>query len=356
MAKTSNFDARDAASKNWIINGNFDVWQRRTTQSSITVQTFNTADRWQQVSMGGLSVTSDRVTDVPTFAQSRFASSFAHRLTINTAVPSPAASDFFGMQYRMEGYDFLHLAGKRVTMKFWVKASIAGTYSVSIAAGLDSTRNWVYDYSIPVENVWTKIEIPADFTGYAADPTDFSISSGIGVFISWSIGAGSLRKTSTLDTWAQAAQFNMASTNQVNLAGTVSATFLLAQVQVSLDDDAEFSLYGGTLHGEVAACERYFRNIHTNNGVAISATTCDINVPLSPPMRSAPVPIITGGGVQITDQAFADFTQSSANVSVIGVTNIGGRIRLGNFSGLTSARYYSLETDTGGTLFFDAEL
>lgn len=271
--KTVAYDPRDPSVRNWFINGGMDIWQRRTSQGSITVQAVQTVDRFQQVANGGLAMSSDRVTDVPTLAQSGYPSVYAHRLTITTPVASPAASDFYGMQYRMEGYDFANIANKKGFIKFWVKASVTGTYSLALAAGQDSTRCWVYEYSIPVANTWTQIKIPADFTGYAADPADFALAGALGLFVSWCIGAGTNRKTSTLNTWVQDTSFRMGSTNQTNLAGVNGATFLFTQVQLNLTEDAGFSLYGGDISGEVRACQRYFEKsylletpIDTNDG------------------------------------------------------------------------------------------
>lgn len=99
----------------YLINGNFDVWQRGT---SFTANSIYTADRWKVGYSAGTIVTT-RDTDVPDTL-----STYSHKI-VQTSLP---AAGIVERKYRMEGIDASKLAGKTVTLSLWHKESVtAGT-------------------------------------------------------------------------------------------------------------------------------------------------------------------------------------------------------------------------------------
>ena len=52
-------------SKNLIINGGQQVWQRASAATTVTNSAYNTVDRWRYYVSGGGAYTSTRSTDVP---------------------------------------------------------------------------------------------------------------------------------------------------------------------------------------------------------------------------------------------------------------------------------------------------
>lgn len=95
-------------SQNYIINSEFDIWQRGTTFS--VASNVYTADRWVTTVS---SQTVSRTTDVPT--------SFTFSLRMQN---SGATST--GVATRIESFDSTNLVGKAVTVSFWARTPQTG--------------------------------------------------------------------------------------------------------------------------------------------------------------------------------------------------------------------------------------
>src|SRR5688500_7777196 len=131
MSNTPRIDRLESF-RNLIINGNFDFWQRGTSFTSIANNAYS-ADRFIY-SKSGTTATQDlaRSSDVPTAAQSGFQSSYSTLITQSaTTDTTVGASDRISFQHRVEGHDYSQIHSRPFRLQFWVKASIAGNYSVS---------------------------------------------------------------------------------------------------------------------------------------------------------------------------------------------------------------------------------
>jgi hypothetical protein len=116
-----------------------------------------------------------------------------------------------------------------LTLSFWVKSSIAGTYAVSLSNNMEpGTRSLVTTYNIPTANVWTKISvsIPGDLGG---DWTGEN-AAGTTLALCWNLGCGANFQAPNLNVWNAAAYVGHASA--VNLVSTNNATFYLAGVKL----------------------------------------------------------------------------------------------------------------------------
>ena len=89
-----------------------------------------------------------------------------------TAVASPAAGDYFQIVQVLEGDtigDFMWgtANAQPITLSFWVCSSLTGTFSGCLYNYGATTRSYVFTYSIPTANTWTKIvsNIPGDTAG-----------------------------------------------------------------------------------------------------------------------------------------------------------------------------------------------
>ena len=85
---------------------------------------------------------------------------------------SVAASDYFGLQQAIEGFNVSDLGwgtanAKTVTLSFQVYSSLTGTFSGSLRNPTAYNRSYIFSYSIPVANTWTTISvtITGDTTG-----------------------------------------------------------------------------------------------------------------------------------------------------------------------------------------------
>jgi hypothetical protein len=214
-----------AAGKNALINGCFDVWQRGT---SIATSNSYTADRWTQVN-GTYSITHTRSTDVPSNQGFTYSMSAAGRNS--------------NLNQRIESSNAQLFAGQTVTLSFWYKST----------AGSDALGYALY---------------------YANTADNFSGLTQIGASQTIATPSTSWVKVSYTYTNISANAINGLSLYIYRL-DAATATTLITGVQLELGSVAtNFTRAGGTIQGELAACQRYYEKSY-NDGVA-PATTTDV--------------------------------------------------------------------------------
>jgi hypothetical protein len=110
-------------------------------------------DAWQ--SYTNLTVASLdflRDTDVPTVAQAGHMPLYSMKATVNAADATVGANDFYAIRQFIEGPAWAGFAQQDLTLKFWVKGSLTGTYSVCFTNNVD--KSYVGTYTISVANTW----------------------------------------------------------------------------------------------------------------------------------------------------------------------------------------------------------
>jgi hypothetical protein len=241
---------------NMIIGGNFDFWQRGTSFTAVANNAY-TADRWQYTKVGAMVGNITRSTDVPTVAQSGFASQFSLLYTITTVDSSIAAGEVSLLNYKIEGsnYALIH-GGQSARLQFWVKSSVTGTYGVALRNNAVN-RSYVTTIAINAANTWERKTI--DFTTDTAGT--WLLDNSTGLQISIVLDSGTDFRTSTLNSW-QNGNF-VAGSTQANFSATNGATFQLAQVMLvpgSFASTAEltFKRAGRTIQQELQMCQRYY--------------------------------------------------------------------------------------------------
>jgi hypothetical protein len=278
-----------AVGKNLIINGKFSIFQRGAGATTVNGNDVFAADRFKGWANGGGTYTVEQSTDVP---NNEFENSA--KLT-NTGVDSSvAAGDFYAYATDIEGYNVSQLAyghseAKAVTLSFWVKSSLAGTYCIALYS-TTANRSHIKEYTISSANTWEKKTITissGDTTG------SWNRTNGNGLRVYWDLGSGSTYQASA-DTWLASQDFS--TTNQEAWIGSASATFFITGVQLELGStatDFEHRSYGD----ELARCQRYYsqstgQNIH---GKQYNSTTWlgDPQYPVT--MRATPSVTATAG-------------------------------------------------------------
>lgn len=235
---------------NYIINGNFDIWQRGTSFTSIADDEYS-ADRFVYDKISTAVHDILQSSDVPTLVESGFESTYSLHLDCTTADATIAAGDRIQIRQAIEGFNFAPLIGQTFTLSFWVKATKTGTYCVSVNnAGFN--RGYTAEYTINTTDTWEKKEITIthDATGtWATDNT-------VGAWIGWTIAAGSDYHAAN-ETWENDVAF--ATSNQVNGADNAANDFRLAQVQIVKGDTAlSFRRAGINIATEFDLCLRYY--------------------------------------------------------------------------------------------------
>lgn len=242
--------------RNLIINGAMTVAQRGTSQQ-ITDSSggYFTCDRWRYSQFNGyaadIDATMSQETDTP---NNTFKNSFKFLVGTGTAA---AAGDAIAIEQIIEGQDIVQLAqgtsdAKKFTVSFWVKASIAGTYCISLHSGksFGSNRSHVKEYTISSANTWEykTVTVDGDTSGTWAE------DNGAGLSLAFTLGAGSTYQGAA-NTWSDSDYFS--TSNQTQLTETTNATWFVAGVQLEVGETAtpfEHESYDTTIQ----KCYRYY--------------------------------------------------------------------------------------------------
>ena len=263
--------------KNKIINGNFVIDQRNAgaSYSTTPIDGIYTLDRWQAVFSQANKFTVQQNAGSVTPP-----TGFTNYLGItSSSAYSSASGDYFYIHQKIEGYnaadlDFGKSTAKTITISFWVRSSLTGTFGGALANS-DNSRNYAFSYTISSANTWEQksVTIAGDTSG------TWATTNGIGLRVLFNIGSGSSLLTtggSWGSTWVSGV------TGSTAVTGTNGATFYITGVQLEVGSTAtafEWRPYGM----ELSLCQRYYaKSWDTNYAVGTLAGAegvVDIYVP-----------------------------------------------------------------------------
>ena len=307
------YDDGALSNRNLIINGAMQVAQRGTSFSSLSASQF-CLDRFSVDIGGGGAITVDQSTTTP----DDFKNSM--KLTVSTADSSLAAADAYRSTQSIEGQNIAHLnwgtsAAKDVTLSFWVRSSVTGTYGLGLTNSAE-TENYVAEYTINTANTWEKKTINID------GPTSgtWLTTNGVGIGLRFDVGSGT-NYNGTAGSWQTTSGKVYRTSSCVNWIATASATFYLTGVQLEIGDTAtpfEHRSYGD----ELARCQRYFWKLASGIGLGSarkSDTESRVRFDFPTQMRASPTVTFTHSGNGSTDGDFSNV--HSLQLSHIGDTN-----------------------------------
>ena len=245
----TSYVAGNITGRNRIINGDMRISQRLGTSSRLCSDIVEyTLDRWLVISspQSKLTVQQNAGSVAPPAGFSNYLG-----LTVTTA-ETIDPSDFFNLIQFIEGYNIADLSwgtasAKAVTVSFWVRSSVTGTYSFAFRNN-GETRSYVTTYNINAANTWEQktITIPGDTSG------TWNVTNGRGIEVNYDFGRGS--ETTTANAWTSSGNVRLAGT--VKLVENASATWQITGVQLeegSVATPFEHRQYGQ----ELALCQRY---------------------------------------------------------------------------------------------------
>ena len=243
--------ASTAVNYNYILNGDFDIWQVQTSFAAIATGTKN-CDMWTYTKTSSSAVhTLSRSTDVPTVAESGHLSNYSMLVDCTLADTGAVAADLIGIQYRMEGYVYQNLSGQEVTFSFWHKHTKTGIHCVCFYT---TDRYYIAEYTQTTTDTWEKAEITLTFT--SAGTWDSTNGVGLGIFFTLIAGSN---YHATKDTWNSTADY--ATSSVVNDCDSSSNNFRLAQLKLELGASAtKFSK--GSFGQELSRCQRYYEHTY----------------------------------------------------------------------------------------------
>ena len=247
--------------RNLIINGDFSVDQRNSgSEVNPAVNGTFSLDRWKNTCNSAGKYKIQQVSDSP--------DGFYKSLKVTSlSALSVGSGEFQHIDHNIEGLNMNHLnfgssAAKTITLSFFVKASITGTFPVAFRNNAYNRTN-VNTYTISSANTWEKktITITGDTSG------TWLQTNGKGMRIAFALAGGSDYDVSSLSTWIGSNDFTHSSCT--DLLATNGATLQLAGVQLELGSvatDFEHRSFGQ----ELALCMRYYE---THNSLATAKST-----------------------------------------------------------------------------------
>jgi hypothetical protein len=343
--------------KNRIINGAM-VIDQRNAGASVTlgngVGTY-TLDRFAfYKDNSSATVTSQQSTDAPT----NFNNSLL--VSVTTGAASSAAQELVLIQsiegFNVADFGFGAAGASTVTLSFWVRSSLTGTFAGAIANN-GASRTYIFTYSISSANTWEQktITVAGDTTG------TWLKTNGVGLVLKLDLGAGS-NYNGTAGSWTTGNIYSVSGATK--LMATTGATFYITGVQLEKNTSAtpfERRLYGQ----ELANCQRYYfrqnpREATADMGVGWNATGTETRTYLSFPttMRIAPLALEQSGTASdYSVRHGTTQTTCSAVPTIYSTTTSSAHVVLTVSSGLTTGQGSNLRpVNTNAFLAWSAEL
>jgi hypothetical protein len=253
--------------RNRLINSDMRIDQRNAGASVTPTAATYTLDRWEFYTTQASKVTyQQNAGGVTPPAGFKNYLGFTVGASANVTV---GASDLFLVDQYIEGYNiadfgFGAAGASSVTLSFWVRSSLTGTFGGALTA-LSNNRSYPFTYTISAANTWEQktLTIAGDTSG------TWNSTNLTGLGVRFSLGCGSTY-LGTSGAWASAAYFG--ATGQTQLVQTNGATFYITGVQLEAGSVAtpfERRPYGT----ELQLAQRYFQKswaIETAVGTATS--------------------------------------------------------------------------------------
>jgi len=343
--------------KNRIINGAMVIDQRNAGASVTPTADAYTLDRWTNGMSQASKMTIQQSSTVP--------SGFSKSLSVTVASAyTPAASEWFGFFQKIEGFNsadfgFGAAGASTITISFWVRSSIAGSYGFSLSNSAQN-RSYPVLYTVNSANTWEQktITIAGDTSG-----TWVGATNGIGLLCLWSLGAGS-SYLQTANAWGTG--LGLGTTGQTNWITNAGATFYITGVQLEKGSTATSFDYR-SIGTEFALCQRYYYRVNANSGGGglfgvgwcRSTTEATVSVPYPTAMRTNPTALEQSGTAANYQLVFAASAAALSAVPVFGgeTTTQGTRIDTTVASGLTAGQGVGLRAgSTSAYLAWSAEL
>ena len=329
--------------RNRIINGGMTIDQRNAGASVTPTVDVYTLDRWQAecAVASKYSVQQDAGAVTPP-------AGFSDYLGVtSTSAYSVGSGDFFSILQIIEGYNIADFGwgtanAKTVTISFWVRSSLTGTFGGAIENN-GATRCYPFSYTISAANTWEQksVTVAGDTSG------TWNAINGRGLVLRFSLGVGSTY-AGTAGAWGSTRYFGV--TGQTQVVGTNGATLYITGVQLEVGSSAtsfEYLDYGRSL----IQCQRYFYKLGGTGSITKlgeahyeDSTAVRGCIPFPVTMRAIPTGLASGNSRFYTTAARTYTTVVEADSNQMGywggtttTSGTGGNAGFVDTSGFTSS-------------------
>lgn len=238
--------------KNKIINGNFDIWQRGTSQ---TTSGYGSADRWFSQNTGSTKVFSRQSFSVgETLSGSTIASKYYSRTVVTSVV---GAGSYAQLIQKIESVSTL--AGKTATLSFWAKADAPKNIAIELyqsfgTGGSPSPAvSAIGSQLIALTSTWQKYTVTIDIPSISGKVLGTDSNDCLWITFWFEAGSNFVGRTANL--------------------GQQSGTFDIAQIQ--LEEGSVATPFEERHVGEeLILCQRYYEKSY-NISTALAAATIE---------------------------------------------------------------------------------
>jgi len=353
--------------RNKIINGACNIAQRGVSATSVSGQ-YKTVDRF--------SVNYSGEDEDPTEAQHTLSTSDtpytlgfrkSFHITNGNQTSGAGAADYVQPQYKIEAQDIANSgwnytdSNSFITLSFWVKASVAGDYTLNMNTHDGTPYRYLMEYSL-LANTWKHVvfKIPGNSN------LTVNNDNGLGLQIMWYPFLGSnYIQADQENNWYASSNGKYGTVSTTNWWTTNDATWEITGVQLEVGDTA--TTFEHRSHGdELQRCQRYCvvyggsGSRHLGTASAYNSTNLNLSIHLPVSMRDTPnTSTVTTGGNWLQSYVGASGNNSNATISIADMDEDHHTIRVylqNAHSGLSAGQALWIHTLANAKLILSAEL
>lgn len=341
---TASGSAYYTMSRQALINGNFDIWQRGTSWTNPS--NLYTADRW--IINGSANGVANAIHSRQLLNSGELDKSFYfNRLQVDGAGTDSASNNYILRQRIENGTRYLCGNGKKVTISFWARSSISGK---RIGVNIDQIYGSGGSPTSPENITGTAVTLTSTWTKYTVTITTNTLSGK-----TFGTNNDDYLQISLWYMWGStySSRMNVADTETFRAAGTID----IAQVEVNAGDQA-LPFQPRSFADELSLCQRYYEKSYNYDNAPgtpsasgmesrISQTSVVSGGNLSlytyspiifrTPKRVVPTVNIYNRNNGVSNSVFDD--SSGKNITFTGISTFisGNKNALMNLTGLNSA-------------------
>jgi len=336
---------------NKIINGDM-VIDQRNAGASTSITSGYKVDRWNADLIGASTqtMTAQQVSDAPSGLL------YSLKCTVGGTGAAPGAGMISGFTQPIEGLNITDLNwgtanAKTVTLSFWAKVSVAGTYGVALR-NATGARGYVVSF-VMTANTWTLVTstVAGDQSG------TWLTTNGIGLALYWDLGSGTTYSIAA-GAWTATGNPALGLTGGTKIAATTGGTYQITGVKLEVGSIAT-PFVPDDYQVSFAKCQRYYQvrnNLNSNIlGSFYLNTQFGGGWSLPVVMRSTPTITVASGAYYIvyrnnTSQALSSFLVDTATTTDVAVYQGSGITGTAGMAGLIRINA------VGGAFTLSAEL
>ena len=286
-----------SAGKNAIINGGLDVWQRGTSISVSASTAPYTADRWvfstgpSAASTVSRQTTSD-TTNLPTIQ-------YCARVQRNSGQTGTGANYF---AQSLETTNSIRYVGQSVTLSFYARrgANFSGASNLLgafLVSGTGTDQNVITAYTGTATVATSNVTLTTTWQRFTITGTVATTATELAAYFSYTPSG---------------------------TAGT-NDYYEITGVQLELGTATTFSRTGGTIQGELAACQRYYYRQTAQQVYSVLTTTQNISTTQTIAAYSMPVTMrVAPTAVEFSTLALQEY--STGGLSAVTVLTLEGNV------------------------------